>query len=94
MRSADGTFEPADVIIWATGFRATTGHLRPLHLRTEQGGIRLRASFDRHTFTTSTADPRVHFVGYGPSASTIGANRAARAVAEQLERAGEGTAVA
>jgi cation diffusion facilitator CzcD-associated flavoprotein CzcO len=101
VRWADGTVEPADVIIWATGFRATTGHLRPLRLRTEHGGIRLRAPFDRHTFTTSTADPRIHFVGYGPSASTIGANRAgraaARAVVEQLaqfEPVGGGTAVA
>ena len=91
VRWADGTFEPADVILWATGFRPTVGHLAPLHLRTEHGGIRLRAPYDRHTFTTSTADPRIHFVGYGPSASTIGANRAgraaARAVVDQLRAA-------
>ena len=31
--------------------------------------------------TTTVADPRVHLVGYGPSASTIGANRAGRAAA-------------
>ena len=88
VRWADGAFEPADVILWATGFRPTVGHLAPLRLRSEHGGIRLTAPYDRHTFTTSTADPRVHFVGYGPSASTIGANRAgraaARAVADQL----------
>ncbi|MGO4597873.1 FAD-dependent oxidoreductase [Terrabacter sp. 2RAF25] len=88
VRWADGSFEPADVILWATGFRPTVGHLAPLHLRSPHGGIRLRAPYDRHTFTTSTADPRIHFVGYGPSASTIGANRAgraaARAVADQL----------
>jgi hypothetical protein len=29
-------------------------------------------------------DPRVHLVGYGPSASTIGANRAGRAAAREL----------
>ncbi|MYW73522.1 pyridine nucleotide-disulfide oxidoreductase, partial [Pseudonocardia sp. SID8383] len=33
------------------------------------------------------ADPRVHLVGYGPSASTIGADRAGRAAARAvLER--------
>jgi cation diffusion facilitator CzcD-associated flavoprotein CzcO len=89
VRWADGSFEQADVILWATGFRPSVGHLAPLRLRTPHGGIRLEAPFDRHTYTTSTADPRIHFVGYGPSASTIGANRAgraaARAVAEQLE---------
>jgi hypothetical protein len=29
-------------------------------------------------------DPRVHLVGYGPSASTIGANRAGAAAAREL----------
>jgi len=93
VRWADGTVERADVILWATGFRPTVGHLAPLHLRSEHGGIRLRAPYDRHTFTTSTADPRIHFVGYGPSASTIGANRAgraaARAVVDQLATAAD-----
>jgi hypothetical protein len=32
----------------------------------------------------SSKDPRVHLVGYGPSASTIGANRAGRAAAREL----------
>ncbi|GAB3876068.1 NAD(P)-binding domain-containing protein [Terrabacter terrigena] len=84
VRWADGSFEPADAIIWATGFRPTVGHLAPLRLRSEHGGIRLRAPYDTHTFTTSTADPRIHFVGYGPSASTIGANRAGRAAARAV----------
>jgi len=88
VRWADGTFERADVILWATGFRPAVGHLAPLRLRTRQGGIQLRAPFDRHTYTSSVRDHRIHFVGYGPSASTIGANRAgrvaARAVVQQL----------
>lgn len=84
VRWADGSFEPADVILWATGFRPTVGHLAPLHLRSPHGGIRLRAPYDPHTFTTSTADPRIHLVGYGPSASTIGANRAGRAAARAV----------
>ncbi len=88
VRWPDGSFEAADVILWATGFRATLGHLAPLHLRNRRGGIQLIAPFDQHTFTSAARDGRVQFVGYGPSASTIGANRAgrvaARAVARQL----------
>jgi cation diffusion facilitator CzcD-associated flavoprotein CzcO len=83
VRLADGKFWPADVILWATGFRPAVGHLAPLHLTSEHGGIRLDG-------TASVADPRIQLVGYGPSASTIGANRAgrvaARGVAEWLDR--------
>ncbi|MDH6120021.1 cation diffusion facilitator CzcD-associated flavoprotein CzcO [Kitasatospora sp. GAS204A] len=61
-----------DAIIWATGFRPEVSHLTPLGLREPGGGIRLDG-------TQAVADPRVHLVGYGPSASTIGANRAGRA---------------
>lgn len=74
---ADGTTEPADVIVWATGWRPAIGHLAPLHLRSPQGGIALDG-------TRAVADPRVHLVGYGPSASTIGANRAGRAAAREI----------
>jgi hypothetical protein len=34
--------------------------------------------------TQVAADPRVHLLGYGPSASTIGANRGGRAAAGEL----------
>lgn len=87
VRWADGSFERVDVILWATGFRPATDHLTPLRLRSPQGGIQLDG-------TTAVADPRVQLVGYGPSASTIGANRAgrvaARGVADWIrsERAG------
>jgi cation diffusion facilitator CzcD-associated flavoprotein CzcO len=74
VRWPDGTFEPADVILWATGFRPAIDHLAPLHLRSPRGGIQLDG-------TTAVADPRVQMVGYGPSASTIGANRAGRVAA-------------
>ncbi len=81
VRWADGTFEHVDVILWATGFRPEIDHLAPLRLRSPRGGIQLDG-------TTAVADPRVQLVGYGPSASTIGANRAgrvaARGVAEWL----------
>jgi hypothetical protein len=34
--------------------------------------------------TQVAKDPRIHLVGYGPSASTIGANRAGAAAAHEL----------
>jgi cation diffusion facilitator CzcD-associated flavoprotein CzcO len=74
VRWADGAFERVDAILWATGFRPAVSHLAPLHLRSRHGGIQLDG-------TTAVADPRVQLVGYGPSASTIGANRAGRAAA-------------
>jgi cation diffusion facilitator CzcD-associated flavoprotein CzcO len=77
VRFPDGRFEPADVILWATGWRAELGHLAPLRLRGPGGGIALDG-------TRVVADPRVHLVGYGPSASTIGANRAGRAAAREV----------
>ncbi|AGM08585.1 NAD(P)-binding domain-containing protein [Amycolatopsis keratiniphila] len=75
----DGTFEPADVILWATGFRAAIDHLAPLHLRAAGGGIRMDG-------TRVVAEPRLHLVGYGPSASTVGANRAGRAAVTEIRR--------
>jgi len=36
--------------------------------------------------TGAVADPRVQLVGYGPSASTVGANRAGRAAAVAVDR--------
>jgi cation diffusion facilitator CzcD-associated flavoprotein CzcO len=72
VRLADGRFLGADVILWATGFRAELEHLAPLHLRGPGGGIAMEG-------TQVAAEPRVHLVGYGPSSSTIGANRAGRA---------------
>ncbi|MEU0603210.1 NAD(P)-binding domain-containing protein [Streptomyces sp. NPDC006393] len=75
----DGQRVPADVILWATGFRAALGHLAPLGLREPGGGIRVEG-------TRAIADPRIHLVGYGPSASTIGANRAGRAAVRDIRR--------
>ncbi|MDR2998247.1 MAG: NAD(P)/FAD-dependent oxidoreductase [Microbacterium sp.] len=84
VRWADGRFEPVDAIIWATGFRPAISHLAPLHLRSAAGGIQL----DREgRGTTAVADPRVQLVGYGPSASTIGANRAGRRAALGVQAA-------
>lgn len=84
VRWSDGSFERVDVILWATGFRPAIGHLAPLHLRGPAGGIQL----DRNgRGTTAVADPRIQLVGYGPSASTIGANRAGRSAAKGVQRA-------
>ncbi|MCH0570419.1 NAD(P)/FAD-dependent oxidoreductase [Streptomyces sp. MUM 136J] len=75
----DGRRVEADTILWATGFRPALGHLAPLRLREPGGGIRMEG-------TRAAADPRVHLVGYGPSASTIGANRAGRAAVRDIGR--------
>jgi pyruvate/2-oxoglutarate dehydrogenase complex dihydrolipoamide dehydrogenase (E3) component len=73
----DGSAVAADVILWATGWRPALGHLTPLRLRGRGGGIAVDG-------TRVRSDPRIHLVGYGPSASTIGANRAGRAAAREV----------
>lgn len=71
VRMPDGSLEQADVILWATGFRADIRHLAPLGLRTEAGGIRVANG-------RALDEPRLFLIGYGPSQSTVGANRAGR----------------
>ncbi|MEZ0448780.1 NAD(P)-binding domain-containing protein [Cellulomonas sp. ICMP 17802] len=67
----------ARTLLWCTGFRASLDHLAPLGLRAPGGGIVMDG-------TQVVADPRVQLVGYGPSASTVGANRAGREAARNL----------
>ncbi|GLU48487.1 FAD-dependent oxidoreductase [Nocardiopsis ansamitocini] len=74
---ADGSTERADVLVWATGFRPALGHLAPLRLRSELGGIAMKGP-------RTAVDPRVHLVGYGPSASMISAHRAAAVAAREV----------
>ncbi|MFJ5990698.1 FAD-dependent oxidoreductase [Lentzea sp. NPDC092896] len=74
---ASGERFDADVVLWATGFRHDLDHLAPLHLRASGGGIQVDG-------TRVVSDPRIHLVGYGPSASTIGANRAGRSAVREL----------
>lgn len=80
IRWADGSSQKADVILWCTGFRSALDHLAPLRLRGPGGGI----TMDGRLATRVAADPRIHLLGYGPSASTVGANRAGRVAAQEL----------
>ncbi|TQS43921.1 FAD-dependent oxidoreductase [Cryptosporangium phraense] len=79
VREADGTFTALDTILWATGFKAALPHLDPLGLRNELGGIRIEG-------TQVAGEPRVHLIGFGPSQSTVGANRAGRDAAVALSK--------
>ncbi|WP_299960359.1 NAD(P)-binding domain-containing protein [uncultured Modestobacter sp.] len=76
---ADDRHARADVVLWATGFRPALEHLAPLRLRAPGGGIAMDG-------TRVVAEPRLHLVGYGPSASTIGANRAGQSAVRELLR--------
>ena len=80
VRWADGRELAVDTILWCTGFRSALDHLAPLQLREESGGITMTGRLA----TQVARDPRIHLVGYGPSASTIGANRAGGAAAREL----------
>jgi len=80
IRWPDGSEQAADVILWCTGFRSSLDHLAPLLLREASGGITMTGRLA----TEVKANPRIHLVGYGPSASTIGANRAGAAAAREL----------
>ena len=77
VRFADGSFHAADAILWSTGFRPELRHLAPLRLREKAGGVTVGSG-------ASWKDPRIFFAGYGPQASTIGANRAGRQIARQV----------
>jgi cation diffusion facilitator CzcD-associated flavoprotein CzcO len=76
---SDGSTLDVDVILWCTGWRAALDHLAPLGLRGPGGGIVMDG-------TRVVAEPRLHLVGYGPSASTVGANRAGRAAVREIRQ--------
>ncbi|QWL31529.1 NAD(P)-binding domain-containing protein [Rathayibacter toxicus] len=77
VRWPDGSFGRADAIIWATGFRPELRYLAPLGLREREGGVAVADG-------ASLTDPRIFFAGYGPTASTIGANRSGRMLARAV----------
>lgn len=81
VRFPDGKLLHVDTILWCTGFRSSLDHLAPVLIRDPQtGGLVM----DGRLATRLARDHRIHLVGYGPSASTIGANRAGRAAAQEL----------
>ena len=77
VRWDDGSFQHADAIIWATGFRPELRHLAQLKLRETAGGVTVSGG-------AAYRSAGIFFAGYGPTASTIGANRAGRTIARQI----------
>lgn len=71
-----------DTILWATGFRASMDHLSPLHVRERGGGVMMLPDG-----VSVVKRPGLFLVGYGASASTIGATRAGRRAAVQAAAA-------
>ncbi|UVJ55788.1 NAD(P)/FAD-dependent oxidoreductase [Trueperella pyogenes] len=68
-----------DAIIWATGFRPNLRHLAPLHLHDRGGGIVMDG-------IRVAKQPNVYLLGYGTSASTVGARRDARIAIREIIR--------
>lgn len=78
----DGTQQPADAIVWCTGFRPDLGHLTGLGLRGADGRIPTVG-------TRAVGEPRLHLVGYGDwtgpgSATLIGVGRTAREAVDEI----------
>lgn len=72
----DGTTTPVDAVVWCTGFRPATDHLRPLGIVEPDGRVDV-------TEQRSVLEPRLWLAGYGnwtgaASATLIGAGRTAR----------------
>ncbi|WP_339115468.1 NAD(P)-binding domain-containing protein [Thioclava sp. GXIMD2076] len=76
----DGTAHRADAVIWSTGFGNALGHLAGLGLFNARGGITMTGRLA----TQVEGHPRLHLLGYGPSASTVGATRAGRAAVREV----------
>ena len=75
-----GTALDVDVIFWNTGFRPSLRHLAPLKLREPGGGVRMADE------VTPARDARILLVGYGSTASTVGATRAGRLAGRRAAR--------
>lgn len=91
------TWVEADTIFWNTGFRAALEHLAPLRLRERAddavpGGAARDGRGGRDSGirtdgrTDVVKDPRVLLVGYGSSASTLGATRAGAEAARRAAK--------
>lgn len=77
VRWSDGAVQHVDVILWSTGFRPELRHLAPLKLREKEGGVTVGEG-------SAWKDSRIFFAGYGPQASTVGANKTGRRIARQV----------
>ncbi|WP_062386751.1 FAD-dependent oxidoreductase [Demequina iriomotensis] len=68
---------PLDAVIWATGFRPEIDHLRPLGVVNDAGGVAVEDGRVR-------GEDGLFLAGYGPQASTLSSNRAARVTARTI----------
>lgn len=84
----DGRAEPADAVVWCTGFRPALAHLAPLGVADAAGRVAVGGSAG----TRAAAEPRLWLVGYGDwtgfaSATLIGVGRSARATVDEIAAA-------
>ena len=85
---ADGSQQPADAVLWCTGFRPALRHLAGLGVREPDGTVAVGGP----TGTRSVREPRLFLVGYGDwtgpaSATLIGVGRTARDTAGEVSGA-------
>ncbi|MBB3810918.1 MULTISPECIES: ArsO family NAD(P)H-dependent flavin-containing monooxygenase [Pseudochelatococcus] len=81
----DGTESTVDAIIWCTGFRPATDHLKPLGIVEPDGRIEVVEQ-------RAVKEPRLWLAGYGnwtgaASATLLGAGRTAREMTPRLAQA-------
>lgn len=81
----DGTETPVDAVIWCTGFRPATDHLRPLGIVEPDGRV---AVVDQR----AVGEQRLWLAGYGnwtgaASATLVGAARTARELVPRISEA-------
>lgn len=84
-----GHEEHADVIFWNTGFRHSLNHLSPLRLierSADTANSPARSGVTMADEVRVAGEPRVFLVGYGSTASTIGATRAGRRAGQAAVR--------
>ena len=73
--------ERLDKVLVDRGLVASRERARALIMA---GKVRVGGIPESKPGTQVAAEPRVHLIGYGPSSSTIGANRAGRAAVASL----------
>jgi cation diffusion facilitator CzcD-associated flavoprotein CzcO len=78
----DGAASAIDAVVWCTGFRPATDHLRPLGILEPDGRVEVRQQ-------RSVREPRLWLAGYGnwtgaASATLIGAGRTARELVPRI----------